>query len=36
MIMSMNMNIHPYENGSLASVTGTVQSDWLFLLLYDR
>lgn len=34
MIMSMNMNI--YENVSLASCTGTVQSAWLFLLLYDR
>lgn len=28
MIMSMNMNT--YENVSLASSTGTVQSDWLF------
>lgn len=36
MIMSMNMNT--YENVSLASSTGTstVQSAWLFLLLYDR
>lgn len=34
MIMSMNMNT--YENFSLASSTVQVQSDWLFLLLYDR
>lgn len=27
---------YPYENFSLASSTVQVQSDWLFLLLYDR
>lgn len=26
----------PYENVSLASCAVQVQSDWLFLLLYDR
>lgn len=30
MIMSMNMNIHPYKHVSLASSAGTVQSAWLF------
>lgn len=36
MIMSMSMNMNTYENVSLASSTVQVQSDWLFLLLYDR
>lgn len=34
MIMSMNMNI--YENVSLASSAGTVQSAWLFFASVRR
>lgn len=30
MIISMNMKLNTYENVSLASSTGTVQSNWLF------